>query len=148
LDMSFASREEYLAYWRKHPALASDWSDDLVQYFDHDLVGTAPALRSSTSKDAVIGDTRSMMGDDLIARSLLQLKMPVRLLRAPRGLQDGKPLYSEALVRRWAARIANFSSTTIADVNHYTIIMSARGADAVTRELRALAEPAAVADAA
>ena len=140
LDMSFASRAAYFDYWRPHPALAGDWSPDLELYFDHDLIGEPPAMRSSTLKEAVIGDTESMMSTDLVPRSLQSLKMPVRLLRAPRGLQNGKPLYSERQVAKWAARIARFSSITIPDVNHYTIIMSSRGSEAVVREIKQLIE--------
>lgn len=138
LDMTFKSRAAYHAYWRAHPSLATDWSEYLERYIDYDLVGEAPALRSSTSKAAVIGDTRSMLVGDLLPRSLRALRGPVRFLRAPRGIMNGKPLYTDRHLETWGARIAGFSSETIPDVNHYTILMSAHGARAVAAEVRRL----------
>jgi pimeloyl-ACP methyl ester carboxylesterase len=49
LELTFASREEYHAWWRSHPAFASAdvAQEDLVAYADHDLGGDAPQLRST-----------------------------------------------------------------------------------------------------
>jgi lipase len=55
---------------------------------------------------------------------------PLTLLRAPRGLQDEPPgLYPEDLLRSYG--LGGLRWTTVPDVNHYTILLSARGADAV-----------------
>lgn len=138
LKMSFASLEAYFDYWRVHPALAANWSPYVEKYFAYDLIGEAPAMRSSVSLDAIVADTRSLMGSNLVAASLRQTRCPVRLLRAPRGLLDGKPLYSEALVEKWLAQMPNLSHRTIDDTNHYTILMGAAGAREVAAEVRAM----------
>jgi len=140
LDMRFASREAYLDYWRQHPSLQTEWSADIERYVMNDLIGTAPDLRSGTVKAAVIGDTRSMLNSTLVQDSLRLLRLPVRLLRAPRGILNAKPIYSDAHIERWAPQIAQFSSAMVDNVNHYTILMSPRGADAIAREIRALLE--------
>lgn len=139
LAMTFESRDAYRDFWRAHPALKDDWCNYLEQYLDYDLIGEAPSFRSSTQRDAVVGDTRSMMSGKLIPKSLEQLTMPVRLLRAPRGLQNGKALYTEKLVAKWSKRIKRFSATTVPDVNHYTICLAPRGAKVIAQEIRALA---------
>ena len=138
LQMSFSSLAAYLDYWRVHPALAANWSEYLDRYFTYDLIGEAPALRSSVYREAIVADTRNLMGSDLVARSLRQTRCPVRLLRAPRGLMDGKPLYSEALVQKWLAQMPHLSCRTVTDTNHYTILMSVAGAREVAAEVRAM----------
>ena len=139
LGMTFTSQQSYLDYWRAHPSLKEDWSEGLEAYLIHDLAGEAPKLRSSTKKEAVIGDARSMIDSDIVPRSLREIAIPVRLLRAPRGILNGRPVYNDGHIRRWGPRIKNFSSTTVYGVNHYTLIMSNHGADAVVREIKALA---------
>lgn len=126
------------ALWRRHPALAESWSSYVERYLDYDLVGEPPKLRPRTRKDAVLGDTRSQLVEDLVPRSLIAMHGPVRFLRAPRGIMNDAPLYAEDRLATWAAKIDRFSWTTIPDVNHYTILLSQRGAKAVAEEVRAL----------
>jgi hypothetical protein len=100
---------------------------------------SASRRRSSVRKEAVVADTRSQFVDDVVPRSLERLRGPVRFLRAPRGLLDDAPLYTEERVAAWAGRIVGFSSATVPDVNHYTSLMSERGARAIAGEARQLA---------
>ena len=138
LDMTFASPGAYRAFWQPHPALASDWSVYVEDYVDYDLVGDAPALRPSTNKDALLRDVRTQLIEGLVARSLREIRCPVRFLRAPRGIMNDKPLYPEARLARAAAGIPGFSSATVPDVNHFTILLSERGAKAVAAEVRGM----------
>lgn len=138
LDMTFESPEAYRAFWQPHPALANDWSEYVEDYVAYDLTGTAPALRASTNKEALLRDVRTQLVEDLVARSLREIRCPVRFLRAPRGLFNDKALYAEAKLARAAAGIPQFSSATVPDVNHFTILLSERGARAVAAEVRAL----------
>jgi lipase len=138
LGMTFASREAYRDFWRPHPALAGDWSPYLEQYVDYDLVGEAPALRASTLKEPLLRDVRTQLVEDLVPRSLAQIRCPVRFLRAPRGIMNDKALYAEDKLARVTRGIPQFTSATIPDVNHYTIMLSDRGAHAVAAEVRSM----------
>lgn len=138
LDMTFESREAHHKFWRAHPALANDWSPELEYYFDYDLVGEAPALRSSVRKDALLLDVRTQMIENLVPRSLKAIRCPVRFLRAERGVMNDKALYDEARLEREGAKVNTFSRATVAGTNHFTILMSARGAKAVAEEVRKL----------
>jgi len=60
----------------------------------------------------------------------------VDFFRAPRGLLDAAPLYSDALAAEWAARMPQLVVHDVVDVNHYTIVMSARGVDSVMPVIR------------
>lgn len=140
LDLTFESREAYRAFWRAHPALARDWSPEVEQYVDYDLEGQPPALRSSVRKEALLRDVRTQMIEDLVPRSLRALRCPVRFLRAEHGIMNDKALYDEAKLARESAKITAFSSANITGVNHFTILLSERGARAVAGEIRALLE--------
>ena len=68
------------------------------------------------------------------------------MLRAPRGLQDDpSPMIPPALARSWAEAAPDERRVTaVADVNHDTIVMGARGAGAVAQAIvRALQSRAA-----
>lgn len=133
LQMRFAHREEYRDFWRAHPAFAVDGEvrdEDLAAYADYDLVGEEPELRSSVSEDAVRGDAADLfeLGDDAGA-----LTVPATLLIAPRGLQDDpRPMQPAPSARAWAAGAPDLrQAIEVPDVNHYTIVLGARGAQAV-----------------
>lgn len=138
LDMTFPSVAAYRDFWRPHPAVAGQWSPYFEQYVDYDLVGEAPALRPSTRKEALLQDVRTQLVEGLVPRSLPLIRCPVRFLRAPRGLMNDKPLYDADKLARAAARIPHYSSVTIDDVNHFTILLSERGARAVAAEVRGM----------
>ncbi len=143
LDMTFKSLEAYLDYWRPHPALAGNWCTEYERWVAYDLIGEAPALRSSVRKDALILDVRTQLIEDLVPQSLKKLDCPVRFLRAERGLFNDKPLYSEERLAKAAKPVRRFSSATIPGTNHYTILLSQHGARAVAAEVRQLMAPRA-----
>ena len=64
-------------------------------------------------------------------------------MRAPRGpLGDPPGLYPEPLLDSYATAFPGMRYVTVPDVNHYTLLLSERGAAAVAGEIRALlAEP-------
>lgn len=137
LAMSFESREAYRAFWKKHPALAPYWSDYVERYVDYDLTGEPPALRPSTRKEALLRDVRTQLVENVVPESLKRIRVPVRFLRASRGMFDGAPLYRESVVRKGASGIREFSLATV-NGNHFTIVMSAAGGATVAAEIRGL----------
>jgi pimeloyl-ACP methyl ester carboxylesterase len=136
LRMHFASREEYREFWRAHPALTGGVIDDedLSEYADYDLVGEPPELRSSVSEQAVRADAANLfaLGDDA-----QRLAVPATLLVAPRGLlDDPRPMQPSSLAAEWAAGAPELRRVVeVPDVNHYTIVLGARGARAVAEAI-------------
>jgi len=127
LSMTFPDREAYHAFWRAHPAVGGRyWTDDLVAYIDHDLVGEPPELRSSVNGDAVRADATQQLSTPEVRDAAASLACPVVRLFAPRGLLDGDPLYPDAP-----------ADEVVADTNHYTILLG-RGATAVADAVRAM----------
>lgn len=132
LSMTFASREQYRDFWRQHPAFARDWSPLVEGYVDYDLVGEEPNLHPSSSYDAVAADSIELRGGESLLRAIDELRHPATFISAPRGLLDEvPPLYPGDAIAEWAAKLPAVRILEAEDVNHYTIVMSDRGARAV-----------------
>lgn len=132
LAMTFASVDEYRAFWQQNPAFAQrGWGEELDRYITHDLHGEAGALRPSTDPAAVAEDSADLWGDNVVALGLQALTVDVPLLRAERGLQNEPVgLYPEAVLPAIAAAYPRIAVRTIPDTNHYDLVMSAEGAAA------------------
>ena len=142
LDMTFADRDAYRAFWSAHPALSEPgaWNEDTEAWLDHDLTGTEPELRSSASLDAVRFDGTELLVDHEVRHAFHELTQPAVLLRAPRGLLNQvPPLLPDELIdplrASWPIRL----EMLVDDTNHYSILLAPRGAKVVASHLRATA---------
>jgi pimeloyl-ACP methyl ester carboxylesterase len=144
LELTFADREAYHAWWRAHPAFAAgEVADaDLRAYADHDLGGSPPELRSTVAREAVRADAHELFE---MGKPAHRLTVKVEMLRAPRGLQgEPPPMIAPELAAAWAAEAPDQRHVTeVPDVNHYTIVMGQAGARAVAQAIvHALQTPA------
>ena len=135
LRMTFASEQDYLAFWHRHPALGPWWNDHVERYALYDLVGAAPELRSSVSEEAMSVNALEMDGGGGYAEALAGLTLPIAFVRVPRGLLDTDPLYLPEEVAGWRARLPWFEAYEADDVNHYTIVMTEAGVRQLTPHL-------------
>lgn len=134
----FPSRSDYSAFWRQHPAFAGGWTDDLASYADYDLVSTASGFRSSGNPVAVTADQRELFGPDWYLRSMSRVRQPTTVLRAPLGLQAEPPgLYAPGVLETFRSVIPQLCVVEVPAVNHYTVLMTRPGADAVAAAVRA-----------
>jgi lipase len=137
LRMSFPSTAAYLDYWRGHPALARDWNHYCEDVFTYDLEGEGSALHSGVRETAVLADADSQLLQDDIPTALRALRHPTVLLRAPAGMLGAPPgLYPDGWLARWQREVAGLRSVLVPDVNHYTILLTQQGAEAVARQVR------------
>jgi lipase len=137
LKMTFRSRQEYLDFWRAHTALASDWNDYLERSFSYDMTGEPPALTSTVREDAVLADSADFLHTDDIEQALSQITQRIVMLRAPLGLLNQEPpLYPDATVTAWRARVADLTDVLVPGVNHYTIALTSRGAQKIADAIR------------
>lgn len=138
LDQTFVSFAAYEAFWRRHPAFAHNWNDDVDAYLRYDVTaGSDGALRSRVAVEAVRADGRDLLlAHEPIGRALEAITCPIHLMRAPRGLFDQPPgLQPGELVDAWAPRMRDLTDDVVDDTNHYTILMGGRGASAVAGAL-------------
>lgn len=137
LAMRFASTGDYLDFWRAHPAFASDWTPELERYLAYDLVGEEPELRPATSYETVAEDSIDQNTGTALADALAGLRHPTVFLTAERGLLDQVPaLYAAERIPTLLGEYPTLQHVAVPGVNHYTIVLSKRGADAVARVVR------------
>jgi len=139
LDMRFASTEDYLDFWRAHPAFVHAWTPELEAYLAYDLVDDGDGgLRPATAYATVVDDTVDMNTGTTVPDALRRLRQPMRLLTVPRGLQDEEPgLYPPAYLGRLLEAYPAVAHRRIEGFNHYTIVMSPEGADVVASGIEA-----------
>ncbi len=141
LEMSFADRASYFAYWRAHPALEDPgaWNADTEAWLDHDLIGSdAPRLRSSASLAAVRHDGRELLVDRQVRRAFHGLTQRAVLLRAPRGLLNQvPPLLPDELLDPLRATWPIRMEMLVDNTNHYSILLASRGAKTIANHLAA-----------
>jgi pimeloyl-ACP methyl ester carboxylesterase len=142
LRMTFPSEQDYIAFFRQHPALNESWTDDLTEYVRYDIAGEPGAIRSKVSPDAVAADGRDLLvnaatfGDDLSA-----LRLPAHLLYAPLGMLGAAPgLMPQPLVDHWTTA-APLTAELVPDSNHYTILFGAKPAEQIVQALTAAVPP-------
>ena len=138
LSMRFADTDEYLDFWRRHPAFAGAWTPELERYLAYDLVDDgAGALRPATSYATTADDTVDMNTGEALPAALAGVRHPIRLITVPRGLQDEPPgLYSAEYLQRLLTQYPDVRHERVEGLNHYTIVMSPAGADVVAAAAR------------
>lgn len=135
LKTTFPSRAAYHEFWRKHPALAENWNPYVEAYFDYDLVGEEPALRSGVSLEAVYADSAGTLTDDLTTGAIERITQPAVFLKATRGVMNEEPgLYTLETVERVRERVPHME-IEIVDANHFMVVFGA-GAPVVAERIR------------
>ena len=139
LSTTFASEQAYLDFFRAHPALAADWNDDIADYARYDLTGPPGELRSRVVGDAVREDGRDVLVLAADYRAAWDaLRVPTVLLRAPRGMFGQAPgLIADEVVADAARRRPDITIETVAEANHYTIVLAERFAAQVAHHIEA-----------
>ena len=139
LDMTFPSETAYLEFWRGHPAFAAPgaWDGHVERYVLWDLDGEAPALRPRASRAAVTADFNDLLGP--AGLDCRQVRAPVLLLRAPRGLlNQPEPFLSDRSVTTHLPTIPGARHELIDGTNHYTLVMGAGARVVADRILEAV----------
>ena len=136
LCQTWPTVDDYVAFFRAHPAMAATWDDAMEAYARYDALETPDGVRPKAVEDAVRADGRDLLVSGGEFRpELLATPLPVRILAAPYGMfgQPGGLLPAEGLA-------AHVDVETVPDTNHYTILFAddatRRIADAITAEPR------------
>jgi lipase len=137
LTMTFADREAYRDFFRRHPAF-TEWTDATTDYVDYDLVGEPGAFHPSTSFEAMAADSRSQQdGEDWLMSGLGALPAGTPFLRSPRGLLNQEPgLFPTQWVARWQREFPTLDVRDVAGTNHYTLLFNDVGLTAVVTAVR------------
>jgi lipase len=122
-ESTFATVEEYLAYWRKHPALKSAWDEDIDAFVHRDFVEDEDGVRCVAILKSVRTDVADLMFDGLTWTSVTRVRAPVRVMRAERGLYDDEPLIPLPGLDKFLRLHPHISVEMVPDVNHFTIVI-------------------------
>jgi lipase len=143
LGQVFETPEDYLSLWRLHPAFVTAWNEDVEAYAGYDLEqapdpGRPGAVRSVVSAEAVWTDGRELLLDAPIRTAAARVRVPMRLLRAPRGLLgDDRPLIPQQVLHDFLTAHPAVRAETVRETNHYTILLGeSPGPAYVARALR------------
>ncbi|MFF4888360.1 alpha/beta hydrolase [Micromonospora chersina] len=140
LQMTFDSEQTYLDFWRRHPALSAAWSPAVRDYALRDLVGEPPALRSSCTLEAVRHDATDTLLDEQTTTAVHRIGCPTTILWCERGILDEpQGLYDEARLQAAGLDRGRIRVEKVSDVNHYTILLSPKGAGTVADHIGRLA---------
>jgi pimeloyl-ACP methyl ester carboxylesterase len=132
LAMTFETVDAYRDYWKPQAAFIKGWSPVLDEYIEYDLQGEAPNLKARTNPKAVEEDSEDLFVNNLIEKTLEKLSAEVLLIRAVRGLQNEEGgLYPEPVLAAVLPKWPKLKVHTIADTNHYDILLEETGAEAV-----------------
>jgi lipase len=123
LETTFATVEDYLEYWRAHPALDGAWDEDVEALVGSDYVEDEDGVHCVVNLEAVIADLADLTFDGVTMDAVTRVHAPVRLLRAERGLVDDDPLIPLRELQEFVRRHPHVSVETVPDVNHYTIVL-------------------------
>jgi len=136
LGRRFVDHAAYRDFWRAHPAFVGRDDPELDAYFAYDLDGAEPELRPATTFDTVEEDSIDQNTGGAISAALERMPRPTVLLAAECGLRDEvPPLYPD--LGRLGAAFPRLDTSRVAGTNHYSIVMSSRGAGAVVAAVRA-----------
>ncbi|MFG2310844.1 alpha/beta hydrolase [Streptomyces sp. NPDC048566] len=139
LSMTFADRESYSAFWRRHPAFADCWSPWAETYVQRDLVGEEPVLRSSCALEAVRTDGVDQLRAEA-AGAVHRLPRPAVLLWAERGLMsEAQGLYDTDRLAAAGLDPERVRPRLVPGTNHYSILIGDEGSRVVARHLCAAA---------
>lgn len=130
LNMRFADAQDYLAFWREHPAFAEDWSPELEHYLAYDLVPDGVTFRPATSYATTVEDTVDLNTGTTVRDALAALARPATLITVPRGLQNESPgLYPDTHLLGVLVDNPTVAHERWPEFNHYTVVLSRAGAD-------------------
>jgi pimeloyl-ACP methyl ester carboxylesterase len=137
LQMTFASGDAYLDFWRAHPAFAHSWSPALERYLLRDLVGKAPQLHSSCVLEAVRADGADTLVNRDVTTAVHRVACATTLMWASRGMLDDSPgLYTPDRLTAAGVQDGVVNVLPAVDANHYTILLDPEPAAAVAEAIR------------
>jgi lipase len=140
LETTFATAEEYMAYWRGHPSLKGAWDEDWDAVVRSDFVEDEDGVRCVVNLEAVLADLANLTFDGVTRTSVTRVRAPVRLMRAERGLFDDYPVIPLPELEEFLPHHPHVFVEMVPDVNHFTLLMgSGHGPRRVAATLAELA---------
>jgi pimeloyl-ACP methyl ester carboxylesterase len=126
LSLEFKSLEDYLDFWRKHPAFLdpTNWNEYVESFFAYDLEEISGCYKSRVVKEAVFADGKGLMAPSMVSM-INQVRAPMLLMTAERGvLNQPKPMLPVYAVQEKSIEIQHLTWIEVSATNHYSITLS------------------------
>ena len=141
LAMTFATPDDYIGFFRRHPALADSFNGPaaatLDAYLRHDLVPDgAGGFRSGCAIDVIRADNTAVLFDTDVHAAIRALPMPATLILAEGGMLGVPPgmIPPEAVAA--ADLPPSVTVTRVPGTNHYTLLLQDPGLAVVAGAVR------------
>lgn len=139
LKKTYPSLDAYMEERKAHPGLASCWDADMEEYVRYDLVGEAPDFRSSTNVEAMRSDARDMFDGSVVRNAWEHLDRAVGFIGSERGMMDVEPaVVPREQLEEFQKAHPRIEANFLPDSNHFSVLMTARGAAAIRQALEGL----------
>jgi lipase len=127
--MEFGSTEEYVDFYKGHPALSGDqWNHHVEDYV---LGSIGSDLRPIGNVELIRADGADNLLNEEVRNALFDLALPVELIRAGKGfVNDPGGFIPLEVAESAAAELPDLRLTTLESLNHYTIVFNQEGAQA------------------
>jgi lipase len=122
-DLTFETVEEYVGYWRNHPALKKVWDEDIETFCRRDYVVEEDSVRCVVKQKAALTDVQDLLFDGRTFKAVTRLHAPVRLMRAERGMYDDDPLIALHDLEEFLRDHPHVSVELVSDTNHFTLVI-------------------------
>jgi pimeloyl-ACP methyl ester carboxylesterase len=138
LGRSFPDLAAVRSSWRAHPTVGP-WIDHpaVAAFIARDLTGSEPALRSAVVPEAVRLDGGDMLLNEAVLEATTDLPVPATLLWATRGILGEVPgFYDEVRLAGMGLVDAHVTAREVPDTDHWSILWSDQGVQAVAAAVR------------
>jgi pimeloyl-ACP methyl ester carboxylesterase len=122
-ELHCSTVEEYLDYWRAHRALPPPWDEDIEAFIKADYRRDENGVRCAANMDALLTDVQDLIFDGQTWASISGVGVPVRLVRAERGMFDDDPVVPRQELGEFLRDNPHVSVEDVADVNHFTLVL-------------------------
>jgi len=124
LDRTFADEQEFLDYWRAHPAFQNHWDDEMAPALTHELAESEDGLRVRANPEAIRVSARQITVDPETNAAAAGLGVRAHLIVAERGTADQPGGMIPIRLAEEAARAdEGLTIEYLPAVNHYTLVL-------------------------
>jgi pimeloyl-ACP methyl ester carboxylesterase len=139
LEMTFTSVDEYIDFWRSHPAFSRRWDQQLERIFAYEVGEVRRGTyRSLVNGQSIVDGGNDILFDEQVIKAVHELTVPTRLLIADHDMADRRGGFvSEQSAREAASRNPHVTLQKLTGLNHFTALLG-DGASAVASAIVAL----------
>ncbi len=139
LSKTFESEEDYLGFWRRHPALEGRWSASLDLVFAYDVERWRKGYRVRANRDAIVAGARDFLFDEQTIKAVNEVIVPGRLIMVDRDLTDQRGGFlSELAADDAVSRNPNLTVERLRDLNHFTVLLGSGASQVASAIVRFL----------